>query len=176
MFKFAFKESNHMRKIFFWFFVVAYSLNFYAQENELTTYYFIRHAEKVRTDKANKNPNLTEKGNDRAENWNAVFKNVKFDFIYSTNYNRTIQTATPTAKSNDLEIQLYNPRELYSDHFKQKTTGKTVLIVGHSNTTPLFVNKIISKEKYGDIDDTNNSNLYIVTISKESVSAILLKI
>jgi len=54
--------------------------------------------------------------------------------------------------------------------------GKTVLVVGHSNTTPQFVNKIIGKEEYIDIDDLNNSNLYIVTIINGVKTAILLKI
>lgn len=165
-----------MKKLLFLFLVVTNIVISQAQENEVTTYYFIRHAEKVRLDATNKNPNLTEKGKMRAESWSTVFKNVDFDLIYSTNYNRTIQTATPTSKNKDLEIKLYNPRELYNENFKNKTKHKTVLIVGHSNTTPLFVNKIIGKKKYTEIEDTNNSNLYIVTIANNIISTILLKI
>ena len=165
-----------MKKLLFLFLVLTNTLISLAQENEITTYYFIRHAEKERSDATNKNPDLTEKGTARAENWSAVFENVDFDLIYATNYNRTIQTATPTSKNNKLEIQLYNPRDLYNNDFKSKTKGKTVLIVGHSNTTPIFVNKIIGLEKYAEIEDTNNSNLYIVTIANTIMSDILLKI
>ncbi|WP_456420765.1 SixA phosphatase family protein [Lutibacter sp.] len=146
------------------------------KKSNITTYYLIRHAEKNRTENTNKNPNLTEKGIKRAKNWSVVFKNIPFDIIYSTNYNRTKQTAEPTAKSKNLEIQYYNPKELYDEKFKFKTTGKTVLVVGHSNTTPQFVNKIIGEEKYADIDDLNNSNLYIITIINDVKTAILLKI
>ncbi|MCF6167042.1 histidine phosphatase family protein [Lutibacter sp.] len=146
------------------------------EKNEITTYYLIRHAEKDRTDNSNKDPNLTEIGQNRAKNWSIVFESIPFDIIYSTNYNRTIQTAEPTANSKNLEIKYYNPRELYDEKFKFKTTGKTVLVVGHSNTTPQFVNKIIGEEKYADIDDLNNSNLYIVTIINGVKTAILLKI
>jgi broad specificity phosphatase PhoE len=151
-----------------------FSINTFSQET--TNYFFIRHAEKNRTDKANKNPNLTEKGNLRAIYWSEVFNSVKFDAVYSTNYNRTIQTAKPTAQKNNLEIQFYNPRDLYSADFQKQTKGKTVLIVGHSNTTPTFVNKVIGEEKYAQIDDSNNSNLYIVTISDKAISSFLLKI
>jgi len=165
-----------MKNFLFLILIAITTLQIQAQESDITTYYFIRHAEKIRTDKANKNPNLTEKGLDRAENWSTVFGGVNFDLIYSTNYNRTIQTATLIAKSKNLEIQFYNPRELYNKEFQIKTKGKTVLVVGHSNTTPMFVNKIIKKEKYSDINDRNNSNLYIVTISKTLISDILLKI
>lgn len=65
-------------------------------KEEITTYYFIRHSEKNRASRT-KNPNLLEKGQDRAENWAHYFKSVAFDAVYSTNYNRTKQTATPTA-------------------------------------------------------------------------------
>ena len=165
-----------MKNFLFFILITVTTLQIQAQKSDITTYYFIRHAEKVRTDKANKNPNLTKKGLDRAENWNTVFGNVNFDLIYSTNYNRTVQTAIPTAKSKNLEIQFYNPRELYNKEFQIKTKGKIVLIVGHSNTTPMFVNKVIGKEKYSNINDHNNSNLYIVTISKTLISDVLLKI
>ncbi|SNR35851.1 SixA phosphatase family protein [Lutibacter flavus] len=165
-----------MKKILFFLFVLIYSLNIQAQENEVTTYYFIRHAEKVRKHKSDKNPKLKKKGNKRAKNWSIVFDNIPFDIIYSTNYKRTIQTATPTAESKDLEVQFYNPRELYNSKFKEDTKGKTVLIVGHSNTTPQFVNKVLGSKKYVDIEDNNNSNLYVLTISNNSISDILLKI
>ena len=65
--------------------------------------------------------------------------------IFSTNYKRTIATASPTAISKKLKIKLYDAKKLYSKDFKEKTRGKTILIVGHSNTTPQFVNKIIGK-------------------------------
>jgi len=165
-----------MKNSLFLLLIIISSLNIKAQESDVTTYYFIRHAEKARTDEANKNPNLTIKGLERAKNWSTVLGSVNFDLIYSTNYNRTVQTATPTANSKNLEIQFYNPKILFSEDFKLKTKGKTVLIVGHSNTTPQFVNKVLGIEKYTDIDDSNNSNLYIVTISKPLISDILLKI
>jgi len=165
-----------MKNYILFLFILFTSISLKAQDEEITTYYFIRHAEKVRTDSSNKNPNLTEKGKERAENWSTVLKHIDFDLIYSTNYNRTIQTATPTAKNNNLELQFYDPRALFNDEFKTKTKGKTVLIVGHSNTTPQFVNKILGIEKYKDIEDTNNANLYIITIANSKAIDILLKI
>lgn len=132
---------------------------------ETTTYYFIRHAEKDTSDSKNRDPNLIEAGILRAKKWSDVLKHIKFDAIYSTEYNRTKQTAQSTAKTNHLEITLYNPRTLNDPSFAEQTKGKTVLVVGHSNTTPAFVNAIIGDNKYKDIDHNNNANLYIVTIS-----------
>jgi broad specificity phosphatase PhoE len=173
-------KLQYLQRYYFLFFIL-FSITFSelaAQENssEITTYYFIRHAEKIRKDPENKNPYLTKKGLERAENWSKVFENVAFDEIYSTKFNRTIQTAEPTAKSQQLEIQYYSPNDLYNADFQKKTMYKTVLVVGHSNTTPQFVNDILGKNEYSEIEDNNNSNLYILTIIGKSKSCVLLKI
>ena len=139
-------------------------LDIIENSSETTTYYFIRHAEKDRSDANNKNPNLIQKGIFRAAKWSYVLEHVKFDAVYSTDYNRTKQTAQPTAEKNNVEITIYNPKELNSDDFIKNTKGKIVLVVGHSNTTPMFANAVIGEEKYESIDDSNNANLYIVTI------------
>ena len=135
-------------------------------EDVIATYYLIRHAEKDRSDKTNRNPELTEEGLQRAENWAKHFKDLKFDAVYSTDYNRTKQTAMPTATANNVELQFYNPSDIKIEEFIKNTKGKTVLIVGHSNTTPKFANGLLGEEKYEDIADDNNANLYIVTITK----------
>ena len=80
-----------MKKIILTLLIGLISLNIYAQKKEKTTYYFIRHAEKIRTDNTNKNPDLSEIGKKRAEHWRTVFENIVFDKIYSTDYNRTFK-------------------------------------------------------------------------------------
>ncbi|WP_223033272.1 phosphoglycerate mutase family protein [Hanstruepera marina] len=133
-------------------------------ENNITTFYFIRHAEKDRNDKTNRDPHLTEIGKARADHWNDILKHVMFDAVYTTDYHRTKETARPTAKRCQVDLTIYNPKDLNIKSFKTKNSGKNVLIVGHSNTTPMLVNQVIGKEKYSDIDDRNNGNLYVVTI------------
>ena len=141
-----------------------------------STYYFIRHAEKDRNDPSDKNPHLTETGKTRAVHWSEIFDNVKFDAVYSTDYNRTKETAQPTASKNNVEITLYDPNQIDASSFLADTKGKTVLVVGHSNTTPKFVNNVLGIQKYGDIDDSNNGNLYIVTITGSTITDQLLTI
>ena len=136
------------------------------KEEEVSTYYLIRHAEKERTDKSNRNPNLNDIGLERAQNWRVHFNTIKFDAIYSTEYNRTKQTALPTAEAKNLDIQFYDPSDMNIEAFIETTKGQTVLVVGHSNTTPKFVNSLLGNKKYEDIADNNNANLYIVTLSK----------
>jgi len=141
------------------------------QKEEVSTYYLIRHAEKDVSDKTNRNPKLTEIGLQRAENWAKHFKAVKFDMVYSTDYFRTKQTAMPTAIANNVELQFYNPSDMQIEAFMSNTKGKTVLIVGHSNTTPMFTNGLLGEEKYEQIAEDNNSNLYVVKITKDSKSS-----
>ena len=145
-------------------------------ETSISTYYFIRHAEKDRSDKTNRDPHLTEIGKARASHWSDILKHVKFDAIYSTDYHRTRETAHPTAKANNLDIIIYDARAINGQKLKTDNKGKTVLIVGHSNTTPDFVNTIIGEKKYADIDDSNNGNLYIVTITDDAISHQVLEI
>jgi broad specificity phosphatase PhoE len=143
---------------------------------EVTTYYLIRHAEKLRIDITDKNPKLNYEGVKRADAWKEVFTNIKLDAVYSTDYNRTKLTAKPTADSKNLPIFLYDPKDMYSESFQHKTKGKAVLVVGHSNTTHVFANKVLGRDEYNQINDDNNSNLYIVSVIDEKAFSILLKI
>lgn len=157
-------------------FGLIFSLLVSCNSQETTTYYLIRHAEKDRTDSGNKNPDLNENGLKRAKKWAEYFKNIDLDAVYSTNYNRTQQTAKPTANSKNLNITSYNPGKMYDSVFKANTKGKTVLIVGHSNTTPVFANKILGKKMYENMSDNDNASLFIVTISADDKTSKIEKI
>lgn len=141
------------------------------EKTDITTYYFLRHAEKDKSDPSNKNPELSKKGLKRVENWKKHFKNIHFDAVYSTNYYRTKQTAQPIADANTLEITFYQPNTIEYDAFLSNTKKQTVLIVGHSNTTPNFVNKIIGEKKYNPIDETVNNKLFIITIKGKKITS-----
>ena len=131
----------------------------------ITTIYLIRHAEKDRSDKENRNPELTDQGKKRAERWAEVLGLSKMDAVYSTNYQRTLQTAAPTATRNGLEIQIYEPNNLNIDSLATLHQGEHILIVGHSNTTPMLVNRALGEERFEWIEDTVNGNLFVLTIT-----------
>jgi len=158
--------------------IILFALIISAQENnktsEISTYYFIRHAEKVKS--KDPNPELSTEGELRAKKWAEIFSQISFDAIYSTDYIRTQNTALPTAQSKGLEIILYHPKKIDYEKFLEETKGKTVLVVGHSNTTPEFVNKLIGTEKYKLIDHETFGNLYIVEITECFISDILLNL
>lgn len=130
----------------------------------VSTYYFIRHAEKDRTDPENHDPELNQDGLMRAVRWAEVFDQIDIDIIYSTNYERTSMTAAPTSVKKNINVKYYDPRDLDIESFKMENEGKNVLVVGHSNTTPTFVNKMLGLEKYEQIDDNDNSSLFIIRI------------
>ncbi len=147
-----------------------------SQEEITTTYFFVRHAEKDISDPNNRNPALTEEGKNRAQNWSRILSDTKIDLVFTTDYDRTRQTAMPIAQSQGVTLTIYDPRDLYNTDFQQKTKGKTCMIVGHSNTTPAFVNKIIGKKKYIDIDEKVYGKLFVIKIKGDVVTDIVLNI
>ena len=148
----------------------------FAQSQELTQVFFIRHAEKVKTDATDKNPELNKIGKERAKSWKNIFDELKIDAIYSTDYHRTLQTVAPIAKSKKLTVQKYHPNNLDVDQFLNDTKGKAILIVGHSNTIPGFTNKLIGDGKYLNIDETDNDNLYLVTIEGDLIEHVMIDV
>ncbi len=141
-----------------------------------STFYLIRHAEKVRVDKSENNPALNEKGILRAQNWKNYFLDKEISKIYSTDYKRTIRTAQPLATNNNIETIIYSTSDFKFDDFIKSNIGENTLVVGHSNTIPDFVNELINEEYYTQIDDLNNSNLYVVSICDSKITHKLIKV
>ena len=167
-----------MKKIIFTGLLLLTMTTILAQESDVTTstYFLIRHAEKVRVDSTDVNPDLNERGYQRTENWKKILQHVSFDAIYSTDYNRTLKTVAPIAKTSNLELILYDPLKVDYQLFQTKNKGKNVLIVGHSNTIPQFVNALIKQQKYPEIDDAEFSHLYMITIKGNLITDLLLYI
>ena len=127
-----------------------------------TVYYFIRHAEKDRSNAENKNPELSQQGKIRALNWLYFFREIPLDKIYSTNYKRTIQTVEQIAEEKNIAISYYSPENIDAEIFKNQNKNMSILVVGHSNTTPALVNLIIGQNKFEKMDDNDNSSMFVV--------------
>ena len=145
-------------------------------EDDCSTFYLIRHAEKVRTNKTDRDPSLNEKGILRALNWKDYFIDKDISKIYSTNYKRTLETVKPIKEALGLNTILYSPSNIDYKNFISSNKGEIVLVVGHSNTIPNFVNELINDQVYTQIDDLNNSNLYIVNLCDSIISHSLIKV
>ncbi len=135
------------------------------QNSEITTYFLIRHAEKMRDNPKEEDPNLSPKGFERAKKWVAYFENTKINKLYVTKYVRTQQTVEPLAEQKSLEMTIYNPNDFDLKTFLAETKGENIVIAGHSNTIPEFVNSLIGEEKFQDMADNDNSTLFVVTIN-----------
>ncbi|MBI3218407.1 MAG: histidine phosphatase family protein [Bacteroidetes bacterium] len=132
-------------------------------QNTMTTFILVRHAEKMAD--GSKDPELSEAGKKRAEALSVLLAQTKLDAIYSTKFKRTEMTATPLAKSLSLSIQNYDGAKMEEiDAMLQKHAGGTVLVVGHSNTTPAIVNYLTGKSEYKNFDDADYGNLIIVSV------------
>lgn len=145
-------------------------------DQEITTFYFIRHAEKDTIDPTNRNPDLLNLGFERAERWADIFEACNLDAVYSTNFKRTMHTAMPTAASKKLQIlELEYPNIPY-DSLVSTYKGKSVLFVGHSNTTPEMVNHFLGAEQYEFMDEDDFGSLFVLTLVGNKTHAIRLKL
>lgn len=144
----------------------VYSSTCNVSDTAETTIYLVRHAEKAKD--GTRDPNLTEKGKERALALAERLKDEKLTAVYSSNYKRTRQTAQPTASQQGVETTIYDPRsldKLKANILKKYPEGGTFLIVGHSNTTPNLANLLIGSEMFSAIDESDYDNFYKVELS-----------
>jgi broad specificity phosphatase PhoE len=134
------------------------------ESSEITTLYFIRHAEKDLTSGAD--PTLTDKGERRAEQWINYFFLKDIDHVLSSDFNRTQSTAAPLAASKKLEVELYDVAALTGKEIYDKYQGKTVVLYGHSNTIGNYANDLQKDEVFKDLDESDYDHFYIVRIDK----------
>jgi broad specificity phosphatase PhoE len=132
---------------------------------DATVFYLMRHAEKeLNID----NPGLTEDGKARAKKLAEILAAVSIDGVYSTNYNRTLYTVTPTADMQNLQVNSYDHRSqdrLVETLITEK--GKHYVVVGHSNSIPNLLNLFQDKKVYPAIDESVYDNFYVVVVNGE---------
>lgn len=127
-----------------------------------TTIILVRHAEK----EAGPDPILKSEGSIRATQLAKTLKNIDLSAIYSTQLNRTILTATPTAESKSMDIRYYDPSNLeaVATEIVSQFPNQQVLIIGHSNTNPDLLNILIGRNDYQMIPDDQYDDLFIVNV------------
>jgi broad specificity phosphatase PhoE len=141
----------------------------------LTTFILVRHAEKATNDP--KDPDLSDIGRVRARRLAELLVTTEIAAVYSTNFKRTLQTAQPVASQKNLPVKLYQPhRREVIEAMVSEHQGKTVLLVGHSNTTPWTANLLLGKPELKDFGDSEYGTILIVTLSTSHPAAQLLKL
>lgn len=140
----------------------------YAQK---TVLYVVRHAEKDKSDPADSDPVLTKEGLQRAKDLDTLLSKETITAIFSTDLKRTRETAKPLSLRTGNTIITYNPKENQDlvAKVKKEFSGKTVLIVGHSNTIlPLLV-AFGGKAPISEIKDEDYRYLFKLVIDGDTV-------
>lgn len=127
-----------------------------------TVIYLVRHAEKTAE---RPDPGLTDKGRARAIALADRLENAGLTAILSSDYIRTRETARPISTRLGIGVELYDARDLPALAMRLKTMQGRILVVGHSNTTPMLA-ELLGGNPGTPIDEAGEyDRLYIVTLS-----------
>lgn len=133
-----------------------------AAPNPVTTVILVRHAEKASQEDASP---LTAAGTERAKELARVLTGVKIDAIYTTQFRRVQDTATPVAQALGITPLVRNTGATYAadlaKEIREQHRGQTVLVVGHSNTT-VAVMKAFAAD-VAKIEESEYDNFYVLT-------------
>jgi broad specificity phosphatase PhoE len=134
-----------------------------------TTIVVVRHAEKGTDDP--RDPSLTAAGQQRAIALSSALKDAGVTAIYTTQYKRNRQTAEPLAQQSGISIVERPINSVNAATYAQdlaheiltKSAGRSVLVVGHSNTVPDIV-RALSGSIVPPMTDPEYDHIFIVTI------------
>jgi len=142
----------------------------HAQQRKLTII-LLRHAEKDLTNAGAANPDLSAAGRERAGRLTAAIGKYKPNLIYSTRYKRTRATVLPLAETVDAQYRI----PIWSYDFDRleefaaalsNTKARTIVVVGHGDTTPKLANLIVKADKYKTLGETEHDKIWIIEIKR----------
>ncbi|HET9839127.1 MAG TPA: phosphoglycerate mutase family protein [Candidatus Angelobacter sp.] len=135
-----------------------------------STVVLVRHAEKASSDP---DAPLSAQGQQRAECLARVLKDAGIKRIYVTDTKRTQQTADPLARALALKptiVPANDPSTLVRDVFYG--TGGNALVVGHSNTLPLIIQRV-QAGTIPAIGESEYDGLYVLTVMEGASTPVL---
>lgn len=142
-----------------------------AQDEPATTFIFVRHAEK---DTVSTDPGLTEAGKLRAKRIAHLLQDQDLAIVLSTPFNRTRETGQVIADSQGIELKEYNPfKTSVVKEWAKEYQGQAIIVVGHSNTVPTYINLLLEKEQFKQLPEGEYDNMFIVTTTKEGKAAVV---
>ncbi len=143
-----------------------------AAAQSLTTFILVRHAEKATNHPTD--PDLSEKGRERALRLAELLASTSLEAVYSTPFMRSWQTAEPVALVKQLPVLRYEPfKDEVIEAMIKKHQGKTILLVGHSNTTPWTANLLLGKKELADFAESEYGTVLMVTVAEKGKVASL---
>jgi broad specificity phosphatase PhoE len=141
------------------------------QSSAPTVVVIVRHAEKAAQPAAD--PPLTETGVARAEALAELLKDAKVGAVMHTPTTRTRETARPVAERFGLtpEVLPLGPMAIHAAAVAEavrRHPGKTIVVVGHSNTILAYV-AALGGPRRGSLCDHQYDGLYTLIISGSDV-------
>ena len=134
---------------------------FTSDANDSYTIYLLRHAEKVQD--GSRDPELTVIGRQRSTALADWFIDKDIEVIWSSDYKRTRDTATPILAKLKLELALYDPSDLPDLIIKLVTLQHNAMVIGHSNTTPQLA-RLLCDCEIEDMDDSEHDRLIVISV------------
>lgn len=134
---------------------------FATDEDGSFTIYLVRHAEKVPD--GSRDPELTKIGMQRSARLADWFGDKNIEDVWSSDYKRTRDTATPILAKLETDLVLYDPRNLPEITEKLLALQHTALVIGHSNTTPQLA-RLLCNCEIADMDETEHDRLIMISI------------
>ncbi|MBK9169613.1 MAG: histidine phosphatase family protein [Bryobacterales bacterium] len=133
---------------------------------------FVRHAEK--TGDTGDVP-LSEAGEKRARDLVRILGDAKIEKIYTTDLQRTVNTARPLAERLNLqpEVLPIGETEELARRLRSTPPGATVLVVSHSGRIPVVAEKLGVKAP--PIDESEYDRMTIVLLAGDRASELTLR-
>jgi broad specificity phosphatase PhoE len=131
--------------------------------------FLVRHAERATTPAGQPagrgmmgdDPPLTEAGQQRAVRLAALLASADVKHIFSTEFQRTRQTAAPLAERMNIKTVMGAARDPEPFIQQIRSVSGNVLVVGHSNTIPELIKRLGVKQSI-TIADSEYDNLFVV--------------
>lgn len=153
--------------------MVAGATGFRPQPHTPTVVLVVRHAEK---DPApGDDPGLSAAGQARAEALAQVAEDAGVSAVFHTRYRRTRDTGAPAAARLNAPLTQYDAAgdpaalraEILANH-----KGKTVLVIGHSNTAPIIA-AVMGGRPPKAMSDDEYDRLTVIAIPEEGMPAVV---
>ena len=139
----------------------------------VTTVYLVRHAEKDTTGNP-PDPALSAVGQVRALALRQTLLKRRPEALFTTDTKRTRATLAPLAEATKLEPQVYDGRRTYllAERIRKDYAGKSVVVVGHSNTVLPLIEELGGTPPVEEIADSEYDYLFTVRLTEGAMPTV----
>jgi 2,3-bisphosphoglycerate-dependent phosphoglycerate mutase len=137
-----------------------------------TTIFLLRHAEKDSSKPGEEDPDLNPAGIQRARALQQYLANTPVDAFFSTQYKRNQKTLTYLAQGRPLQFYEGHDFKRLRSRVLEEFKGKTVVIVGHSNTLLPIIEAFGAKKPMAQIGENQYDLLFKLKISSRGKASV----